>query len=53
MGLLDSKESLLTARKKILANLNEASDFIQDLSTLLGATDPLPGYIVAYGAEQV
>ena len=53
MGLWDSKESLVIARPKMIAHLDEVRAFMKELLSELGVTDPVSGDIVAYGAERI
>ena len=53
VGLWDSKESLVLARPKMLAHLEEVRGFMKELSAELGVTDPVSGDIVAYGSERL
>ena len=53
VGLWDSKLSLIKARPKMIAHLDEVRSFMKELSTELGETDPVSWNIVAYGTKRI
>ena len=48
VGLWESEEKLVAARPLMIEHLNAVRDFLEELSTDLGVTDPVSGPVVTH-----
>ena len=46
VGLWDSEDDLAAARPQMIKHLNAVRDFLEELSTDLGVTDPVSGPVI-------
>ncbi len=53
VGLWERKESLVKAKPKMVANLEDVKGFKKEISPELGVTDPISEDIAAYGKERL
>ena len=48
VGLWENEEKLVAARPLMIDHLNKVRDFLEELSSELGVTDPVSGSVVTH-----